>query len=77
MSILETSDGGSLFSMKFMKWIMEYIHTVNYFIMINGEPTTPFDTAKGLRQGDPISPFLFPITMKYLISCLAELKENR
>ncbi|XP_015167593.1 uncharacterized protein [Solanum tuberosum] len=40
--------------------------------MVNGETTPPFNAAKGLRQGDPISPYLFAIYMEYLSRCLAE-----
>lgn len=34
--------------------------------MINGETNEPFQAAKGLRQGDLISLFLFAMAMKYL-----------
>ncbi|XP_019241491.1 PREDICTED: uncharacterized protein LOC109221464 [Nicotiana attenuata] len=57
----------------FIKWIMECIKTVSYSVLVNGEPTEPFEAAKGLRQGDPISLFLFAIVMEYLSRSLAEL----
>ncbi|XP_060190860.1 uncharacterized protein LOC132620183 [Lycium barbarum] len=65
------------FPPKFIQWLMECIHTVHYSILLNGEPTETFDTAKGLRQGDPISPYLFAIAMEYLSRCLHTLKENK
>nr|XP_016505563.1 PREDICTED: uncharacterized protein LOC107823437 [Nicotiana tabacum] len=54
---------------------MECVSTVNYTVMINGESIPPFDAAKGLRQGDPISSFLFAIVMEYLSRSLNSLKE--
>lgn len=48
-----------------------------YSIVISGEPTKPFDAARGLRQGDPISPFLFAIVMEYLSRNLNELKDEK
>lgn len=49
------------FAEQFVNCIMECVHTVSYSIIINGEPTKPFNAAKGLRQGDIMSPFLFAI----------------
>ncbi|WMV40885.1 hypothetical protein MTR67_034270 [Solanum verrucosum] len=43
--------------------------------MVNGETTPPFNAAKGLRQGDSISPYLFAIFMEYLSRCLTEVRE--
>lgn len=35
-------------------------------IMLNGTPTSPFSLEKGVRQGDPISSFLFAMVSKSL-----------
>ncbi|XP_019233130.1 PREDICTED: uncharacterized protein LOC109213753 [Nicotiana attenuata] len=61
---------------RFIKGIIECIKTVNYTILVNGETTEPFNAAKGLRQGDLISPFQFAIVMEYLSRSLHELKKE-
>nr|XP_016455708.1 PREDICTED: uncharacterized protein LOC107779743 [Nicotiana tabacum] len=66
-----------VFPRQFTMWTLECVKTVNYSILVNGEPTTPFDAAKWLRQGDLISPFLFALAMEYLSIKLNELKGNK
>jgi hypothetical protein len=48
---------------------------VRYTIRINGELTQTFYPTRGIRQGDPITPYLFLLCVEGL-SCLFKKKEQ-
>ncbi|CAN1817498.1 Putative ribonuclease H protein At1g65750 [Linum perenne] len=63
------------FSEKWRSWIASCISTVKFEILFNGQPLESFNPTRGIRQGDPLSPFLF-ILMTNALSFLINRSVN-
>jgi hypothetical protein len=62
--------------LRFVNWVRECISSPQFTIALNGSLVGCFPGKKGLKQGDPISPYLFVIAMEVLSLLLDESAAN-
>lgn len=60
------------YSPSIIKWLQAFVSTANYSMSINGEVTGFIPGKRDLRQGDPLSSYLFVIVMEVLTCILGE-----
>lgn len=58
------------FSDKFFGWIRNCVTTCTISVKINGSFKDYLESKSGLRQSEPISPYLFVLAMEVLTACL-------
>ena len=65
------------FNGKWIEWIKNCLESSSISVLVNGSPTTAFKPKKGLRQGDPLAPFLFLIMAEGLAEVVRQAEEKR
>ncbi|KAL0300239.1 UNVERIFIED_CONTAM: Retrovirus-related Pol polyprotein from type-2 retrotransposable element R2DM [Sesamum angustifolium] len=64
------------FPARFIGWIEQCVTTVSFSISLNGSIYGYFPGARGLRQGDPMSPYLFVLVMEIWTTLLRHRVQN-
>ena len=64
------------FDLKWSNWTNQFVSQGSVGIKVNDDFGQFFQTKKGLRQGDPLSPILFNIVADMLAIIIARAKED-
>ena len=63
------------FGEKWCSWIRECISSTSFSVLVNGSPSRLFRASRGLRRGNPLSPFLCTIVAEALSALLSKAKD--
>jgi len=64
------------FSYRWVIWIILCVEMVDYSVLVNGTSMGPIVPGRDLRQGYPLSPYLFIICVKGLYSLIREVERR-
>jgi hypothetical protein len=64
------------FDARWVHLVMKCVTSVWYSVIVNGNPVGNITSSRGIRQGDPISPYLFLLCVEGLSALLGQAEEK-
>lgn len=64
------------FANRWISLIMQCVSSVSYRVLVNGHSYGPIISTRGIRQGDPFSPYLFLLCAEGFSSLLQRAEQN-
>jgi hypothetical protein len=75
-SFLDYMLGRFGFSDKWRAWIRACVYAGSMSVLVNGSPTAEINIQRGLKQGDPLAPFLFLLVAEGLCGLMKKAVET-